>query len=148
MESIRDIEEFSERVSDEYFLNDSYFGNILTCLTEAVSNAIVHGNKLDETKTVFVLLEEKDEGLLFTVIDQGEGYDLKQFNGDITSDVEGRGIMLIRSLADETIIQNKGRVISMLFRINGIDQKVAEKRAQLLLEYEKAVGKLARKHLE
>ena len=63
-DSIRKIEEFSERVSDEYFLNDSYFGNIITCLVEAVTNAITHGNKMDESKSVFVLMEEKKEGLL------------------------------------------------------------------------------------
>jgi serine/threonine-protein kinase RsbW len=148
MESLRDIEEFSERISDEYFLNDSYFGNILTCLTEAVKNGIIHGNHLDERKSVFVLLEEKVEGLLFTVIDQGEGYNYKAINEKDLDENAGRGIVMIKSLADEVTVQNQGRVISMLFRINGIDQKVAESRITMLAEYEKVIRMLERKNLE
>jgi serine/threonine-protein kinase RsbW len=148
MDSIRTVEEFSERISDEYFLNDSYFGNISTCLAEAVKNAIIHGNGEDETKTVFVLMEEKDEGLLFTVIDQGQGYDHKKYTAKIPESGSGKGLFLIYSLADEVNIQNRGRVISMLFRINGIDQKIAESRTQALLEYQKAAAKLAGTHPE
>jgi serine/threonine-protein kinase RsbW len=148
MESLRIIEEFSERISDEYFLNDSYFGNIITCLTEAVKNAIIHGNKLDENKSVFVLLEEKDEGLLFTVIDQGEGYDFRVMQDKEMDDKAGRGLQMIRALADEMMIQNNGRVISILFRISGIDQKVAESRISMLTEYEKVIRMLERKDLE
>jgi len=147
MESLRDIEEFSERISDEYFLNDSYFGNILTSLTEAVRNAIIHGNRNDERKWVFVLLEEKVEGLLFTVIDQGEGYDYQATLNE-KGESEGRGLLMIRSLADEVQVLEKGRVITMLFRITGIDQRVAESRISMLTEYEKVLKMLERKDLD
>lgn len=143
MDSIRTVEEFSERISDEYFLNDSFFGNIITCLTEAATNAIVHGNREDEGKTVFLLMEEKDEGLLFTVIDQGEGFDYRQYQGGLPAEETGKGLYLIRALADEVSFQNKGRVISMLFRITGIDQRIADGRAQMLLEYQKITAKFA-----
>ena len=147
-DSIRTIEEFSERVSDEYFLNDSYFGNIITCLTEAVTNAITHGNKLDKNKSVNVLLEEKKEGLLFTVTDHGEGYDYQQYTGDINSESEGKGLYIIHHLADEVHITNKGRVISMLFRITGIEQKVAEERARILRDYHRTTSRIASKNLD
>jgi serine/threonine-protein kinase RsbW len=147
MDSIRTIEEFSERISDEYFLNDSYFGNIITCLTEAVKNAIVHGNKMDESKTITVLMEEKVEGLMFTVIDQGKGYDPNPYMEGIPESKKGKGLFVIRSLADEVSIQEKGRVITMLFRITGIDQKVSEKRVELLDEYRKSVKRFSGQHL-
>jgi serine/threonine-protein kinase RsbW len=148
IDSIRTIEEFSERISDEYFLNDSYFGNIITSLSEAVENAIVHGNKMDEKKTVRIILEEKDEGLMFTVIDQGEGFDHKQYSESIPEGKKGEGIFLIRSLADEVSIKDGGRVISMLFRISGIDEKVAESRRQQLNSYRKAPYKKTGQHLD
>jgi anti-sigma regulatory factor (Ser/Thr protein kinase) len=97
---------------------------------------------------VFVLLEEKQEGLLFTVIDQGEGYDFKSVLEKGMEGNAGRGIVLIKSLADEVIIQEQGRVISMLFRITGIDRNVAESRISLLAEYEKVIRMLERKDLE
>lgn len=148
MESLRNVQEFSERIGDDYFLNDSYFGNILTCLTEAVTNAIVHGNKLNPDKTVFLLMEEKEEGLLFTVIDQGEGYAWQDRPTDITDPNTSTGLYLIKTLADEVTIQNKGRVISMLFRITGIDQNVADKRIQMLREFQRTNGKFAGQPLE
>ena len=147
-ESIRAIEEFSERISDEYFLNDSYFGNIITCLTEAVENAIVHGNRMDESKRIRVKMEEKVEGLMFTVIDQGEGFDARPFLEGIPDEGKGEGIFLIRSLADEVSITDHGRVISMLFRITGIDEKVADSRRQQMEKFYKTTHKLSGQELD
>jgi serine/threonine-protein kinase RsbW len=145
---MRAVEEFSERISDEYFLNDSYFGNIITCLTEAVENAIVHGNTMDENKIVHVLMEEQTEGLMFTVKDQGDGFDPKPYTEGIPEGKKGEGIFLIRSLADEVKIQDRGRVISMLFRITGVDEKVAENRRQQLKAYRKSPFKISGQPLD
>jgi serine/threonine-protein kinase RsbW len=148
MDSIRIIEEFSERISDEYFLNDSYFGNIITCLTEAVENAIVHGNKGSESKKVHVVMEERPEGLLFTVTDEGDGFDTRPYAEGFPAGDKGKGLFVIRSLADEVTISKGGRSIAMLFRITGIDQRVADDRIQTLSKYMKASGKMAGQHFD
>ena len=41
------VEQFVEEISDEYLLYGNYFGNILMAVSEAVKNAIIHGNRLD-----------------------------------------------------------------------------------------------------
>ena len=47
------------------------YGNILITLTEAVNNAIIHGNKRDESKMVEVRTEARNGRLAITVKDEG-----------------------------------------------------------------------------
>lgn len=136
------VEKFVEEISDELHLHDSYFGNILIAVTEAFQNAVHHGNKDDEKKNVHLLVESRPEGLLFSVIDQGSGFNYKDYENldDIVARGEeaGRGLALIHSLADEVIFSNKGRVIKMLFRITGIDTAIYEKRYNQMHDYFKS----------
>jgi len=72
---------------------------------EAVTNAVVHGNKEDEAKTVEVILNCLNHSVEIEVKDQGEGFDPKGVP-DPTDPANimktsGRGIFLIRSFVDE-----------------------------------------------
>lgn len=69
------IEEYVEEICDEYNINTNYYGNILLVLTEAVKNAIIHGNKNDINKFVNIYFESKPFGLSFIVSDEGDGFD-------------------------------------------------------------------------
>lgn len=147
--SLNEVERFVEEISDEYFLNDNYFGNILISLTEAVKNAIIHGNKSDPKKIVHILFESRQEGLVFTVFDQGSGFDYKSYSDRNklldNPDMTGTGLMLIHSLADEVKFQNKGRVLEMIFKITGIDDRVIDQRYRLMNKFFKTVSKVKEK---
>ena len=72
---------------------------------EAVTNAMVHGNKEDEAKTVEVTLNCLGNALEIEVKDQGEGFDPTSVP-DPTAPANimktsGRGIFLMRSFMDE-----------------------------------------------
>lgn len=131
------IENFVEEITDEYLLHDTYFGNILIALTEAVQNAIIHGNKGQATKRVFVTLEPKKAGLWLSVADQGEGFDFDRAMAEesLSGNSEKKGLALIRSIADEVRFRNKGKVIDMLFRIYGIDESIFDRRQELMHEF-------------
>ena len=43
---------FLEQVVVEHNVSDGFFGNMLIGVTEAVNNAIIHGNKEDDSKRV------------------------------------------------------------------------------------------------
>jgi serine/threonine-protein kinase RsbW len=131
------IEKFVEEVTDEYLLHDTYFGNILIALTEAVQNAIIHGNKADASKKVLVTLEQKKEGLWIAVADQGDGFDFdKAMAAESLFEVtEKQGLALIRRIADEVRFKHHGRVIEMLFRIYGIDENIFDRRQDLMREF-------------
>jgi serine/threonine-protein kinase RsbW len=133
------VEQFVEQISDEYLLGDDYFGNLMVAVTEAVRNAVIHGNGGDPKKKVHIQLESGKNGLWITVMDEGAGFDFEHYLAmDYISSPDmaaRRGLFLIRSLADDVRFQEKGRIIRLLFRINGIDEHVVEHRQQSLYQY-------------
>jgi len=133
------VEKFVEEISDEFYLNDNYYGNILIALTEAYRNAVIHGNRSDRNKTVELSLETGADGLRFEVSDQGEGFDFASFTDRekllYQPELKGKGILMILSLADEVEFKNGGKTVSMLFRIHGIDENIVERRSGLMKEY-------------
>jgi serine/threonine-protein kinase RsbW len=139
-ENISSIEKFVEEICDYYNINDTYFGNILIALVEAFRNALVHGNKNQASRKIQVVFESKPKGLSFTVTDEGQGFDPDSVPDplDLEIDVEtqtGRGLFLIRSLADKTEISDEGRSIEMFFRISGIGHEAMKKRIGHFNEY-------------
>jgi serine/threonine-protein kinase RsbW len=69
------VESFVEHLVDKYGISPDVYGNILISLTEAVTNAIIHGNDNDETKTVQVRLKKQKNKLAFLISDEGGGFD-------------------------------------------------------------------------
>lgn len=72
---------------------------------EAITNAIVHGNREDEAKAVEVTFNCLEHALEIEVKDQGKGFDPKDVP-DPTDPANilktsGRGIFLMRSFMDE-----------------------------------------------
>jgi len=72
---------------------------------EAITNAVVHGNKLDAGKDVQLRLRTTPEGFEITVHDQGTGFDPNNVP-DPTKDenilkTSGRGIFFMRNFMDE-----------------------------------------------
>jgi len=139
LEEIYKVEQFVEEISDNYHLNESYFGNIIISVTEAVRNAIIHGNLSDNAKNVHVLAESRPEGLHFSIIDEGRGFSFKDYESldELLKDDsnEGRGLILIHTLADEIRFTNQGRTLNMLFKITGIDNDIYEKRYHQMQKY-------------
>lgn len=74
-------------------------------LREAVTNAMVHGNQENESKSVEVIFNCHDNELEFEVRDQGEGFDPSKVpdptNAENLLKTSGRGIFLMRTFMDE-----------------------------------------------
>src|SRR4029077_2928911 len=77
--------------------------NVPVALTEAVSNAILRGNRDDPAKHVHVRAEVRYEHLIVEVEDEGNGFDVEascidpSVPGNIERE-EGRGLFLMRKL--------------------------------------------------
>ena len=120
-ENVSVVESFIENVGEKIKIEESIYGNVLVSVTEAVNNAIVHGNKEDKTKKVRLGLKKNKKSVRFVVEDEGVGFDYDNLP-DPTSPknvdkVKGRGIFLIKSLSDKTTFKNGGRMIEMLFKL-------------------------------
>lgn len=140
------VEQFVEEISEEFLLYGNYFGNILMAVTEAVKNAIVHGNRQDRKKHVRIMLENTKEGLWIKVIDEGEGFDYKKYseqgNSEISFGDEKNGLILIKALTDEIKFENNGNTIEMLFKINGIEESIFERRVAFMHDFFKVYQRL------
>lgn len=138
LSNIHYIEEFIEKVSDEFKINTTYYGNILIAITEAVENAIKHGNKSNPDKNVDILFEYDNSGLKFTIQDDGEGFDFENLPDptEINENV-GRGIYLIRALADYVKFDNNGSKLEISFEIANISQQTAINRINELHNFAK-----------
>ena len=120
-ENVSVVESFIENVGEKIKIEESIYGNVLVSVTEAVNNAIVHGNKEDKTKKVRLGLKKNKKSVRFVVEDEGAGFDYDNLPDPTSPEnldkVKGRGIFLIRSLSDKTTFKNGGRMIEMLFKL-------------------------------
>ena len=115
------IEDFISDIFKEYDINEQLYGNVLIATTEAIINAIIHGNKKDESKLVSLKAINDNNKMIFIVEDQGVGFDHKKLP-DPTSpeNIEkptGRGVFLMKQLADKIIFNKKGNSVEIHFEI-------------------------------
>jgi serine/threonine-protein kinase RsbW len=139
MENINLAERFVEEVCDIYNIFNNYFGNITLAVTEAVENAITHGNMLDSEKQVKLEFESHNAGLVFRITDEGMGFD-PHLVSDPTEDenaLAGRGLYLMRSLSDGVNFLNGGKTIELLFEIASINYQTTIQRRNSLSDYMK-----------
>lgn len=118
-ENLSLVEKLVDKVCAEHKINEDYYGNILIAVTEAVNNAIQHGNKMDDAKKVSVCFFTAAKDISFTIEDQGDGFDFDDLpdptNPDNIEKPNGRGIFLMKNLADEVNFYQEGRQVELKF---------------------------------
>lgn len=119
MENIRIVESFIDNANERYSFNDDIYGNVMVAVTEAVNNAILHGNKCDDNKMVHLELENGEDNLKFIIKDEGTGYDYKNLPDPTAPEnldkPGGRGIFLMKSLCDEVNFSENGQEVELIF---------------------------------
>jgi len=123
-ENLALVEKMVDEICESYSINEDYYGNILISITEAVNNAIQHGNKYDPGKQVLVEFDADNdlEYLSFKVSDEGEGFDVSNLPdptepGNVEK-LNGRGIFLMRNLADTVGFSSDGREVELNFKLS------------------------------
>ncbi len=121
-ENIRLVERLVEDVCDVFNINEDNYGNILIAVTEAVNNAIYHGNKGNPEKNIKIGFESKDKEIKFSVTDEGNGFDFNNLP-DPTDPINidkpnGRGVFLMKHLADKIEFNNNGQEVLLTFHLN------------------------------
>src|SRR5258708_26299434 len=91
-------------------------------LREALSNAVVHGNRLDAHKLVRVRCRCKvGKGISLIVSDQGQGFDAHNVPDSVAAEnleaEHGRGIRLMKFVMDEVSFQQRGTEVHMCKRL-------------------------------
>jgi len=115
------IEKFVTALKKRAKLNQEIHDNILISLTEAVNNAIIHGNQKDENKYVRVNCIEATEEVVITISDEGGGFNPHQVpDPTLPQNLDccgGRGVYIMKQLSDSINFLDSGRTVEMHFRI-------------------------------
>ncbi|MBI4929941.1 MAG: ATP-binding protein [Bacteroidetes bacterium] len=120
-ENIVLVEKLVDDVCDLFDIKEDIYGHLLVALTEAVNNALQHGNKANPNKNIEITFKVKNDTLYFTIKDQGTGFDFTNL-ADPTDpkNIEkptGRGIFLMKHLADKVAFEDKGTKVMLEFNL-------------------------------
>jgi len=121
-ESINKVTSYIDSIysSSENDISDTY-GNVIIAITEAVNNAVNHGNKEDSNKKVTISCKKTDKKMYFTVEDEGDGFDYENVPDPTDPEnlhkLNGRGLFLMKNLVDEIYFHEEGKKIELIFKI-------------------------------
>jgi len=120
-QNVARVEPFVHQVAERYNLSPDIHGNILISLTEAVTNAILHGNCADQSKCVSISFRHQKDALSIQVSDEGPGFDPAYVpdptSAEFLEKCGGRGLFLMRHLSDECRFMRGGRTVEMRFKL-------------------------------
>jgi len=111
-----------DKICQSLSVNSDFYGKVLIAVTEAVNNAIKHGNKSDLSKPVHIRVSDAAESISIEVSDEGTGFDFNNLPDPTAPDnlekENGRGIFLMKSLADSVDFEKEGRHVILTFSKN------------------------------
>ncbi len=121
IKNINLVEKLIDDISTKYQLHSDIYGKLLLAVVEGVNNAIVHGNKLEKDKDVVLLYEVTDKEIQFVISDNGPGFDHEKLPDPTKPEniekTHGRGIFLMKHLADEVEFNEKGNEVKISFSL-------------------------------
>lgn len=121
IKGVSEIESIVKSLVQQFNISEDIHGNILISVTEAVNNAIIHGNKNDQSKCVRLKIIQNSSKLAFSVSDEGLGFDHTKLPDPSEPEnllkLNGRGVFLIHQLCDDVSYQDHGRTVEMCFHI-------------------------------
>ncbi len=120
-EELERLEPFVNELQEWAKFKENDFNRIMLALSEAVNNAILHGNQQDPDKEVDINTKLETGTLTISVQDEGDGFDpgsipdpLKEEN---LLNEGGRGVYLIEQYADSVNFSKGGTKITFTFRL-------------------------------
>jgi serine/threonine-protein kinase RsbW len=120
-ENIFLVEKMIEDVCELFNISEDYYGNILVALTEAVNNAIHHGNKTNPNKNIDISFKALPTHISFVVKDEGDGFNYNALpdptNPENIEKPNGRGVFLMINLADKVTFEDNGSKVVLDFNI-------------------------------
>lgn len=118
-QSLRLVERLIEDVCQVYGVNEDCYGNMLIAVTEAVNNAIHHGNQDNPEKAVRIGFESDENKLTFSITDEGPGFDFSNLPDPTDpanlDKVSGRGVFLMTQLSDAIRFEQNGTKVILSF---------------------------------
>ena len=121
IEQVYRLESFVDSLQQWVDFDDEIYSQIMMALSEAVTNAIVHGNKNNEDKTVHIMAMHGDNKLSISIKDEGDGFDPDAIPDPLKEEnllkQGGRGVFLMNQFADGIEFSENGSKLTLTFNL-------------------------------
>jgi serine/threonine-protein kinase RsbW len=121
---LKTVNPFVERIAadiDKLIRSKEEMFKIKLALEEAITNAMRHGNTLDQDRHVAVHIEADKDKIILDVHDEGTGFDYRILPDPTDAEKaqlpSGRGVYLMRKLMDKVEFYDHGSGVRMTKKI-------------------------------
>ncbi len=118
-ESLERLVEEAQDFAGQYADDEELAYRLVLCTSEAVTNAIEHGNGADPERHVQVDLYALSDRLEVVVEDEGEGFDRAALQDPLAGAnrerAHGRGVFIMEQMADEVAYEAGGHRVRLYF---------------------------------
>lgn len=123
VKELSQVELYLNSLFKEQKFSRKVFCKMYISVTEAVSNAIIHGNKQAQTKKVQIKFDCSDQSFDFYITDEGTGFEYCSIpDPTLPSNIlkeSGRGIFLMKQYTDNLEFLDNGCTVKLVFNKNG-----------------------------
>lgn len=109
------------KINSALNIDEEKFGSLLVVVSEAVNNAIIHGNERNPAKKVVVTCAHRGNNLVIKVKDEGKGFNPDTVPDPIHEDnllrETGRGVFLMRQLMEKVSYNANGNEVTMTMKM-------------------------------
>ncbi len=110
-----------EKLKKRFNVPDEYYDRLFLASSEAFMNAIIHGNKFDPRKKVYVTVKVYKTFYEVEIKDEGEGFEPESLSNPTDDEnllkESGRGVYLIKAIADAVKFQKTLRGMKVKIKI-------------------------------
>ena len=119
-ESLETIVERTQAFAETHLGDEDLVYRVVLLTSEAVTNAMKHGNRFDADKNIRLSVEVHPDRVSLCVEDEGEGFDpdavANPLRGDNLTRESGRGLFLMRRMADAVTYDRDKRRLCLEIR--------------------------------
>ncbi|MBO6794169.1 MAG: ATP-binding protein [Balneolaceae bacterium] len=120
-EELERVEHLLNELQEKLGFDDDFYARLMLTVSEAATNAVVHGNELDASKKATIVAEAENEVLTITTTDEGSGFVPEEVPNPLEEEnllkASGRGLFLMQEYADEADYLNDGRTLVLKFKL-------------------------------
>lgn len=102
--------------------DEDQLSNVSVCADELLTNALIHGNELDEDKKISIQLIFDPEKFTLSFEDEGPGFDHHKLMAALSAEhavpPTKRGLFIVKSLMDELAFNESGNKVTVVKYIN------------------------------
>lgn len=124
-QNLKEVRSFVAKNLEGAPLSEVEVNALVLAVDEVCANVIIHSNKCNENEKLEVIAELKDHEIVFEVVDNGMGYDLRTHKVPNLKDIVrskrkgGVGLLLVQKIMDKIdfIPYNNGHIIRLVKHI-------------------------------